>query len=138
MAEVIDRCIDTRKALELRLQGLTYSQIGTLLSPSDPHPASSIHSHLRRFEKMVRDADLLPSFAANRAGMLDGLTFQALERLGDSLSDEEKVKKTPIRDLAVTAAVLIDKRRLESGESTANIGVISKLIVESDKDLFGK
>ena len=134
----VERRVDTRRALELRLQGCTYAQIGTLLDPSEPFAPQTIHQHLQRFEQLMKDAESLPAFAANRAGLLDSVTFQALSKLSDSLADSEKVQKTPIRDLAVTAAVLIDKRRLEAGESTANIGIMAKICKESDEDLFEK
>jgi hypothetical protein len=132
MAEVPERRIDTRKALELRLQGCTYKQIGTLLSPDAPYPASSIHSHLQRFSQLTSNADDLPTFQHNRAGLIDAVEFRLLA----SLADQDAIQKMSYRDRAVSYGIIVDKRRLETGQSTSNISVLGKIVQQADSELF--
>ena len=52
-----------------------------------------------------------------------------------SLADEDAIQKASLRDRAVTLGIITDKRRLEAGQSTSNISVLGKLIVQAEERL---
>lgn len=135
MAEtVLDRKIDPIKALDLRMKGLTYAQIGAVLCPEQPFCKQAIDQALSKFDKFIQDAEHLPAFQQNRLSLLDAVEH----RLMDSLLDDDVLAKANLRDRAVSYGIIVDKRRLESGQSTSNIALLSKIVQGSDSDLFTK
>lgn len=127
-----ERTVDTIKALEYRLKGLTYKQIGTLLCPEQPFCPQSIHQQLSRFDAFLKDADSLPTFQSNRADLINAVEFKLLA----SLTDDQAIEKMSYRDRAVSYGIIVDKRRLETGQSTSNISVLGKIVQQADSELF--
>lgn len=132
--QTVERRIDPIKALEYRLKGITYTDIGTLLCPDQPFSAQAVQNCLIRFESFLKDADLLPSFQTNRANLIDAIEYKLLA----SLTDDEAIQKMSYRDRAVSYGIIVDKRRLETGQSTSNISVLGKIVQQADADLFRK
>jgi hypothetical protein len=135
MAETaLARSIDLKKALELRLKGCTYEQIGVLLDPEQPFCKQGVQQALQRFHDLTSEADDLPTFQHNRAGLIDAVEFKLLA----SLADDTAIQKMNYRDRAVSYGIIVDKRRLETGQSTSNISVLGKIVQQADAELFKK
>ena len=125
---------NTTKALELRFKGLSYTEIGSVLDPDNPYTDSTVQYHLDRFKQFIENPDALKSYEENRSSVLNALEFELLR----SLSDGEAIQKASLRDRTIAFGTVFDKRRLESGKSTENLGVLGKLVVEAASEVFKK
>ena len=106
------RKVNVDKALELRVDhGLSYQQIADLQGVDK----AAIHRAIK---------DLLPNhetqvYKSNRADILANLQGKIIK----SITDED-IKKAPFGSRILAMAQLIDKERLERGQSTENIAQI--------------
>ena len=108
--------VDTSRALNLRLtHNLTYQEIGKILGTTK----QAIHNKIGH----LIPTEITQDYIANRANIF----AQAQLRLLSYLTDE-KLKKMQARDIIVSMGILYDKERLERGQTTENIGVISATI----------
>lgn len=130
----VDRHIDIKKALEYRLKGCTYEQIGVLLDPAQPFCKQGVQQALQRFHALTSEAEDLPTFQQHRANLMDAVEFKLLA----SLADQDAIQKMSYRDRAVSYGIIVDKRRLETGQSTSNISVLGKIVQQADSELFKK
>jgi len=91
---------------------LSYQEIADLVGCTK----QNVHDRLRRVGYNRANAK---HFEKNRAK-----TFQFLQsRILNSIDDQE-IKDTPVYQRIISAGILYDKERLESGKSTANISVV--------------
>jgi predicted DNA-binding protein YlxM (UPF0122 family) len=104
--------VDTSKALSLRLENnLSYQQIADIQGVSK----QAIHAALK---------ELLPTEETNvyknqRADILANLQTKIIKSI-----DDADIKKAPFGSRILAMAQLIDKERLERGQSTENIAQI--------------
>lgn len=124
---------DTAKAFELRLKGLTYEAIGAALCPEQPYTPQTVQGHLHRFQKFIQDPDSARTYEEHRPKILNALEFELVA----SLADEDALSKASLNNRAYALQQVSNLRRLESGQSTQNLGVLSKHIVALDQGLFG-
>jgi hypothetical protein len=75
---------------------------------------------IRRLQRVQAHVKALPSFKEKRADVFALIQSKAL----DSITDD-KLKKASARDLTLISGILYDKERLERGQSTDNISVLS-------------
>jgi hypothetical protein len=126
---VINR-IDVQKALKLRLQGNTFEEIGAVLGVSK----QAVEQRLDGFKEFlagITDVGQLESYAEERKSILNAAEMKLL----GAVLDEDAIKKAPLAARTMAFGVLYDKRRLEEGKSTENLGILGKLIVESEGEL---
>jgi transposase len=127
--KVINR-IDVQKALKLRLQGNSFSEIGTIFGVS-PQAVEQRLDGFKEFLSGITDIGQLESYTEERKSILNAAEMTLLR----SVLDEEAIKKAPLAARTMAFGVLYDKRRLEEGKSTENLGILGKLIVESEGEL---
>ena len=124
-----DTRIDVSRAWSLRIKhGLSYQQIADMLGCSK----QGVHQVLRKFSEII---DNPKAVAAYQDARVDLLTV-AEERLLRSVVDEEAIQKAGLRDRVIAFGTVYDKRRLEAGQSTQNLGILSQQIQDMDREVF--
>ena len=110
---------DRTKALKLRIQGLSYENIGTLLGVS----AQSVAKALKKMggDQMEDRA----AFQAHKAEVLETLQYRVVTSIKDT-----DIEKMSVKDRMLGIGILHDKIRLERNQSTANhsVQVLSRAI----------
>ena len=121
--------VDTGKALKMRLQGQTFAQIATVF---DCTP-SAIHQALKKFEPFLNGLEpgSLTAYSEHRADLFN--TVEA--HLTASLLDPDCLAKASLNNRAYAFKQIHEARRLESGQSTQNISVLGKLILQAEEQL---
>lgn len=120
--------VDILRAYKLRVQhGLSYREISDITG----QPKSSIHRALTDLMTLLGDPERLAAYPDARAPLLNAVE----ERLTWSLMDPDVLEKASLRDRAVSLGIITDKRRLEAGQSTSNLAVLGKLIVQAEERL---
>ncbi len=114
-----ERKIDTAKALQLRLQGLSYQDIADHFNVT----RSAAYQKLNNYFTNLPDLQDL-----NKSNVLEGLWKAASTKMLVESLNPNKVKKASSRDLMTSAAIAFDKYRLEAGKSTENIASIHAAI----------
>ena len=108
-----DKPVPVEKLLKWRKQGLSYSEIGKMIGRSK----QAVHQRLQPYLDAIEN---LPAFKENRADIF--AIHQ--QRLLNSLTDDD-IKRIPPGSRFTGVGILYDKERLERGESTANVSVLS-------------
>ena len=104
--------VDKATALDLKLnKKLSYAQIAAIqrVTPQAVHKAL----------KNLMPGPEVKTYQENRANILSGLQIKLLSQV-----DAKRLKKISVRDAVVSAAVLYDKERIETGQSTSNMHLI--------------
>jgi hypothetical protein len=127
--KVINR-IDVQKALKLRLQGNSFSEIGAIFGVS-PQAVEQRLDGFKEFIAGITDIGQLESYAEERKSLLNAAEMKLL----GAVLDEDAIKKAPLAARTMAFGVIYDKRRLEEGKSTENLGILGKLIVQSEGEL---
>ena len=107
--------IDIAKAVKQRAKGLSYQDIAT----SQGVRKESVYLALKPILSMQANPEQLEEYRANQANILDSIAARTLQ----SISNED-MEKASLLQKATTVAVLIDKSRLISGQSTSNSLII--------------
>ena len=114
--------IDLEKALELRLKGLSFRDIGKYFGCAH----TSVAERLRPY---VQNDDIdLDTFKKNRADLLTMKQGQVMAAMS-----QEDIDKASLRDKAIVFGTLYDKERLERGQSTSNQSVFFQIVQTSDQ-----
>ena len=105
-----------KKAFELRFHhGLNYSQIGSQLGVSK----EAVLKQLKPFEPIVKSLTQSQTYTTNAPEILGAVEFNIIRKM----VSEEVLKKASLNNLAYAFQNIHNARRLESGQSTANIAV---------------
>ncbi|MFA5385418.1 MAG: hypothetical protein WC364_12320 [Eubacteriales bacterium] len=106
--------IKQQKILQIKSEhpDLTVRQIAVLADAGHPHVVQTL-------QRYGINQTHLDDYKTHRADILAGLQH----RLLTSVTDED-IKKTPLGSRVLAAAQLIDKERLERGQTTTNIGAL--------------
>jgi hypothetical protein len=123
------KSIDVKKALKLKLLGNSYQEIADILGCSK----QGVHQALTKFETFldgVNQGDL-NAYSEERRSILNSAEMTLLRAVVDS----EAIKKAPLAARVMAFGTIYDKRRLEEGKSTENLGILGKLIVQSEGEL---
>jgi hypothetical protein len=108
--------VDTSQAIDLKLNhGLTYEQIAAIQGTSK----QNIHRKIKHLLP-TKETD---EYKNNRADILAHTQLRLIKALTD-----DKIKKMQPRDIIVSYGILYDKERLERGESTENVSIITQAI----------
>jgi hypothetical protein len=109
-----DKPVSVEKLLKWRKQGLSYDEIGESMIGRSKQ---AVHQRLQPYKDAIEN---LPAFKENRADIF--AIHQ--QRLLNSLTDDD-IKRIPPGSRFTGVGILYDKERLERGESTANVSVLS-------------
>lgn len=104
--------IDIYKAIQLRNQGNSYSDIAKIYNCTRQHVHQTLAPYIDRNKHVQR-------YKHDRADVLADLQLEILGSL-----DKECITKAPFVSRITAMAILYDKERLERGESTENVSVI--------------
>lgn len=119
------RKIDHGRAIAMRAKGKSYQEI------ADSFGVTKTTAH-RVVTGLLQKLPTKTEIQVMRETMADHLTVEAYKAVV-SMSDEDRAKAS-LKDKALTAAVLIDKHRLITGQSTQNIAVMmAKAVVEAQE-----
>jgi len=109
-----------------KIQGVASSTVYRFLSQSKPERQA-----LELFKK--ERGDVFARLAAKSLDLqeriMDTLDHQVLAALKPS------EKGSLIHTLGVSAAILFDKERLQTGKTTANVGILGRLIMAAEAEL---
>ena len=120
--------VDLLKAYKLRVQhNLTYQQI----ADATGQPKSSIHRALTDLCDLIADPQRLKHYEDARPQLFGVVE----ERLMQSLVDEEKIAKASLNNVAYAFKQIHEARRLETGQSTNNISVLGKFLLQAEERL---
>ena len=87
-----------------------------------------VMARMIRFIESIKDTRAVSLFRKQEANLLDRVRAQALMALDEALLDPVRRSKIYPQSLAWIYGVLYDKMRLERGQSTANVSVLSALV----------
>ena len=135
-AELIESGIDTVKALRLRLQGLSYAEIGKIAGGLSPQ---AIEQRLSKFRKLVEHPEAIQSFREHEAELLDGVRMELITSLVEDMRRKGKKALSGYQKVGMYG-LLFDKTRLLRGQSTENIANLTAIIqaVHSGNGKAGK
>jgi predicted transcriptional regulator len=123
--------LDVAKMVSLRLRhNKTHEEIAEIVGCT----RETVGKALGKFIKFVEDPTELAAYRENKPDFYEGVELKVLGMLEQRLSDP--TYKPPIKDLAAAMKVLVEMRRLETGQSTDNIAVFTKSIEDAHKNLF--
>lgn len=131
------RKLDRKKAVELADRGITNPEIAKIQGVA----SSTVY---RFFSQSKPETEALQSFKKNRGDIFAKLSAKALslqERIVDTFDEsvitalKPSEKGSLIHQLGIAAAVHYDKERLERNLTTANVGILGKLIVAAEEKL---
>ena len=121
--------IDPIEAYKLRYQnGLTFCQIGKHFGVK----ASSVVQRLQRLSALMHSKEQAFEYEAVKPQLLSSVEQQLLA----SLASPDKIEKATLNNVAYAFTQIHMAKRLEENKSTANVGILSKLVKESDETLF--
>jgi len=116
-------------AWRLRLQhGLSYVEIGRYFQCHK----SAAERACKKLEQLRLDPNHIAAFRATKGEMLEGGQLRLLA----SLMDEKKLRKATTNQVAFAFSKVSEQLRLERGESTANVSILSKIVQAADEKLF--
>jgi hypothetical protein len=97
-------------------------------------PKSSVHAALHRLKLLIPAPEEVAAYEAVEASVMSG----AKQRLLASVLDEECIAKASLNNRAYAFSQVANHERLIKGQTTSNVGVLAKLIVQADQSLFKK
>ena len=107
--------LDKAKALKLKLKGHTYRQIATMTGCT----ASTVHKAIAPVLNNMHSKQELEEFRTRQVDVLDSITLRTLQSITDT-----DYQKASLLQKTTAACQLIDKQRLISGQTTANVGIM--------------
>ncbi len=108
--------IDLKKVLSLKIEkGMTNVEIAAIVGYSKQY----ISKILSKFEPMLQHPEILHTYDGNRTHVLNSIELSLL----DDLVDEDRRKKATLNNTAYAFSQIQNARRLESGQTTENVGV---------------
>ena len=124
--------VDVAKALKLRLQGATLSDIADLQGVTK----QAIYQALTNFEPFLKGVEegQISAYSEHRAEL-----FNVVERhLTASLLNGDALAKASLNNRAYALKVIHEARRLETGQSTSNqaLSILGKLVVAAEGKLM--
>lgn len=123
--------LDLVQAYKLRVVNrLSYAEIAKALDV----PKSTVHAALHRLNDLIPDPDALAAFEAVEVSVMTG----AKQRLIASMLDEECIAKASLNNRAYAFSQVANHERLLKGQTTSNVGILARLIVQADESLFKK
>lgn len=120
--------INVPEAMKLRLRGWTFDQLGDRYRCNK----SAVISALERLNDLVPNPEVREAYQQSKADILEGVQYQMMS----SLIDPAKISKATLGNVAYAASKLDEMIRLERGQSTKNVNVLSMVIDNTHNKLF--
>ena len=95
--------------------------------------SDAVMTRIMKFLASIRNPQAIQQFRKQEAALLDRVRAQALMALDEAMCDPVRRAKIYPQSLAWIYGVLYDKMRLERGESTANVSVLSALVEQAHR-----
>ncbi|HKC93299.1 MAG TPA: hypothetical protein VKB81_04675 [Nitrospira sp.] len=95
---------------------------------------STVHAALTRLNKLCPDPESVKAFEGVEATILTATK----ERLLASLLDEQCIQKASLNNRAFAFTQVANHERLIRGQSTHNIGIFTRVVLQADEEMFGK
>jgi len=131
------RKLDRAKVAELAEQGMSTADIAQ-------HQGVAPSTVFRFLQQSTPERHALETFKKERGDVFARLAMKSLdlqEQIMDTLDHQVLAALKPseknglMQTLGVSAAILFDKERLQTGKTTANVGILTKLIVAAEAGL---
>lgn len=131
------RKLDRAKAVELADQGMSTADIAQ-------HQGVAPSTVFRFLQQTLPERQALESFKKDRGDVFARLAAKSLgvqEKIVDTFNDAVIGTLTPsqksglLMTLNIQAGTLFDKERLERGQSTHNLSILGKLLIEAEARL---
>jgi len=121
--------LDPLEVYKLRLQHrLTFQQIAGLFGVTK----QAVHECFTKFSESIGQAQDVTSYTNAKADLLS----LAEERLVATCLDPAKLEKASLNNVAYAFTQIHTALRLEKNQSTRNLGMLGKIIVQADDGLF--
>lgn len=121
--------IDVKKALKARLAGQSYRQI----AKAQGVDVSTAHRHLK---PVLLQMPSVEEMAMVKQRAADLCAYQADRIIANITNDD--IEKANLQQKATAAAILVDKSRLISGESTQNLAIlVSSAVRDGSVEISG-
>lgn len=124
--EVIAPRVDVARALKLRLKGMTYEEIGTLIGVS----RQAVQQSLAKFQYAVEQPESVRAFRENEAELLDSVASKIVAHM----SRDDVIAKASLNNASFALSKVHEARRLIRGESTQNVGIRTTLVLAAHGD----
>ena len=121
--------INIPEAFKLRLRGWTFDQLAEKYGCNQ----SSVIRSLDSLVKLVPNPELREAYQQSKAEVLESVQLTMMA----SLLQPAKMEKATLGNVAYAASKLDEMIRLERGQSTKNINVLSAIIDGTHVKLFG-
>ena len=108
--------IPDSKLVELRAQGMSLEQVGKVVGMTK----QAVHLRLKRYNI---DPNELAEFKRQKPDILDA----AQAKMVEAILDPDVISKANLLQRATTFAILFDKHRLQTNQSTSNLAVSGSL-----------
>jgi hypothetical protein len=123
--------LDAAKMVSLRIRHRkTNIEIAELMD-CDPATVARV---INKFMRFVEDPGELEAYRQNKPDLFEAMELKVLSLLNERLNDP--TYKPSVKDLTNAMKVLVETRRLETGQSTDNVAVFVKSIENAHKNLF--
>ncbi len=120
--------IDLIECWRLRVKNkLTYQEIADHFGCAE----SSVIRACQRLAELIPDPASVDAYRGVKAEILEGVEQQLLA----SLIQPEKLKKASTNNVAYAYQQVANQLRLEKGQTTGNIGVLAKLVIDAHEHL---
>jgi hypothetical protein len=120
--------INVPEAMKLRLRGWTFDQLGDRYRCNK----SAVISALDRLNDLVPNPEQREAYQQSKADILESVQLHMMS----SLIDPAKIEKATLGNVAYAASKLDEMIRLERGQSTKNVNVLSMVIDNTHNKLF--
>ncbi len=122
--------IDIPEALKLRLRGWTFEQLAERYHCHKSNVARALDT----FTKLIPNPEHRTAYQQSKADVLESVQLQMIA----SLLHPAKIQKATLGNMAYAASKLDEMIRLDRGQSTSNVNVLSAIIDTSHGQLFKK
>jgi len=112
--------IDVGKALEMRLKGKSLQEIGDEYGVT----RQAVCQRLRKFTKLLKDPDVVLAYERNQVNLLRAVDME----LTLGILDRAHSHKSSVNNLAYAKDKVFTHIRLLTGESTANVSNLTRII----------
>src|SRR5688500_10418197 len=123
-----DEPIDLAQAWKLRvINKLSFGEIAKQMRCSK----STVHAKLQRLNEILPDPEVVSAYEGVEAQLLTA----GKARLLRSLLDENAIEKSRLNNRAYAFTQLFNAHRLATNQSTENMGILGKIILEAEEGL---
>jgi hypothetical protein len=121
---------DVAKMVQLRMRGNSLAKVGEIMGVHK----TTVERVTTRFLNYLMNPEDLKRYRESKPDLFESTELKLLDFLNERLDDP--TYKPPLKDIANAMKVVVELRRLETGQSTDNVAVFVKSIEQAHKNLF--